>query len=628
MKILKSFTKLKTSFLSKIKLLIATFSLIVVSVSISYAVPFQIPIGTIGITPSTNQIAFTWTAPQPNGTPVTSYRVEYRLGATGAGVNPAQYQAFNTVNTTASTVTGLMSGITYDFRITPIDNTGDGIVSEITVSTVLDSPINLNGSPTSGGVNLNWSAPQTTSVITDYRIEYREAGTNTAFTIYNDGISSGTSVPVTGLTNGKQYEFKVSAYNGAIGRPSNVVILLAGTTPSNPNNLMANAGLIANTVSLNWTTPTSMGASNITDYTVEYRPIGGAWQVYNDGVSAQTSAGLVGLSPATQYEFRVSAVNSQGTGPLSIVANYTTQANQVAAYPTQVQGVASGANCINLSWIAPLTSGSSAISDYIIEYRTSSNPFMVYVDGVSSNNSALVCNLNPNTYYDFRVTAQNNAGTSTPSQIVSIWSQQQTTTTAVVTPAIVTGAPGIAGAVNFSAANNAVNASWVAGLAGDCPIVDYKVEYKKSGQAWQVYNDGTSTLSSMVISGLANGTPYDFRLAAINCKGAGTYTKDYSVTPSPTAKACLPIITRYLKRGTVNDKGNVERLQTFLRDDEGYSNLGVTGIFGASTHNAVVSFQNKYKSDVLSPWKLTKGSGWVYMTTTKKINDLYCQYHP
>ena len=40
----------------------------------------------------------------------------------------------------------------------------------------------------------------------------------------------------------------------------------------------------------------------------------------------------------------------------------------------------------------------------------------------------------------------------------------------------------------------------------------------------------------------------------------------------------------------------------------------------------MVEFQNKYGNDVLSPWGLESDTGYVYLTTRKKINEIYCRF--
>jgi len=89
-------------------------------------------------------------------------------------------------------------------------------------------------------------------------------------------------------------------------------------------------------------------------------------------------------------------------------------------------------------------------------------------------------------------------------------------------------------------------------------------------------------------------------------------------------KICEQYITRSIKLGAVNDPSEVKKLQTFLRDYEGFNNLAVTGFYDQTTYNAVKTFQTKYASDILTPVGLTVPSGYVYNLTIKKINEFMC----
>ena len=76
-----------------------------------------------------------------------------------------------------------------------------------------------------GGVEqaqLAWTAPTLTggSAITDYVIEFALVGSST-WSVFADGTSTTTSATVTGLTNGRTYQFRVRAVSsGGTGEAS------------------------------------------------------------------------------------------------------------------------------------------------------------------------------------------------------------------------------------------------------------------------------------------------------------------------------------------------------------------------------------------------------------------------
>lgn len=88
--------------------------------------------------------------------------------------------------------------------------------------------------------------------------------------------------------------------------------------------------------------------------------------------------------------------------------------------------------------------------------------------------------------------------------------------------------------------------------------------------------------------------------------------------------SCDQFLTAYIRSGQANDLGQVARLQYFLNEFEGAS-LTVNGVYDAATLAAVNAFQSKYASEVLTPWGISGPTGYVYFTTRKKINELYCK---
>jgi uncharacterized repeat protein (TIGR01451 family) len=105
-----------------------------------------------------------------------------------------------------------------------------------------------------------------------------------------------------------------------------------------------------------------------------------------------------------------------------------------------------------------------------------------------------------------------------------------------------------------------------------------------------------------------------------------------SVPSAPTVlgaqtekKICVPYLTHYLRQGKRNDAADLAKLRLFLRNEEGMTDVSLNGDFDAALYAAVTKFQEKYTPDVLvKHWGIQAGTGYVYITTRAKINELHC----
>ena len=70
------------------------------------------------------------------------------------------------------------------------------------------------------------------------------------------------------------------------------------------------------------------------------------------------------------------------------------------------------------------------------------------------------------------------------------------------------------------------------------------------------------------------------------------------------------------------------KLQRFLRDFEGFANVPLSGFYDLTTYRAVMVFQTRYSEQILAPWGIDYPTGYVYITTTLAINNLYCERDP
>ena len=111
-----------------------------------------------------------------------------------------------------------------------------------------------------------------------------------------------------------------------------VKVLRASRAPDAPTGLTAAKGLPATPdgttkIDLSWTAPTVVGTSDISSYRIEWSADGseGSWQdLLADTGSTDTTHSDTGLPSETTRHYRVSAINADGTGPVSDTADTTT----------------------------------------------------------------------------------------------------------------------------------------------------------------------------------------------------------------------------------------------------------------------------------------------------------------
>ena len=91
---------------------------------------------------------------------------------------------------------------------------------------------------------------------------------------------------------------------------------VAGADKPGPPRDLHVTGAVDNSVSLSWSAPKDNGGSDVTQYVVEKREaLRMSWQPAATVGAKTTTATISGLDQGVMYVFRVSAVNSVGSGP-------------------------------------------------------------------------------------------------------------------------------------------------------------------------------------------------------------------------------------------------------------------------------------------------------------------------
>ncbi len=489
------------------------------------------PTGVVGA-PGDSAVALSWSAPAWNGgAPVTGYRIEHRTD-----VGPWVVAVADTASTaTTRTVTGLAAGTPFEFRVAAINLAGTGEFSDPPTAVIPDAvpnaPTSVTGAPGHTEVLVSWSAsaPNGGSAVTGYTVTSTPGGktcTAAAPTI---------SCTVSGLTNGTGYTFTVKATNpiGVSVASTASAVVTPRTVPGAPTGVTGTRG--SESVALSWTAPVSNGGAPILGYRIEARPVGGAWSVaVADTTSAARSRTVTGLINGTPYEFQVAAINAAGTGTYSPASTSVTP-DAAPNPPTGVTGIPGNTEVV-VSWTAPAPNGGSAVTGYTV----TTTPGGKTCTATSPTTSCVVSGLNNGTTYTFTVKATNPIGTSAAS-----------TASPPVTPRTVPGAPtGVSG----TRGNESVALVWTTPLAnGGAPILGYRIEARPVGGAWSVaVADTASAAPSRTITGLTNGTPYEFQVAAINAAGTGDY--------SPASAAVTPDAVPNAPTSVTGTPGNTEVL--------------------------------------------------------------------
>lgn len=294
----------------------------------------------------------------------------------------------------------------------------------------------------------------------------------------------------------------------------------AASKPSRPLDLTASRGI--NRVTLTWSPPASNGGAKIREYNVYVSTASetGPWR--KSATVRSLTASVAGLVDGRVYWFKVAAVNSAGEGRGSVVKVDFSK-------PSSPRGVAAtpGDSQATITWEAPISDGGSPIVDYQVEYRDTGqadNPWIPAQDGDATASPVAIPGLINGTRYAFRVAAVTATSTGAFSRPV------------IATPSTRPAQPtGLAA----RGSDGQVRLTWTVPSSGGNRIIDYTVQLRQTGSAaeWQTFARPASAKPTALVTGLANGTSYDFRVAAVSSIGSSDFSLEVSETPGTTPAA-------------------------------------------------------------------------------------------
>lgn len=411
----------------------------------------------------------------------------------------------------------LIPGHTYQVRVACSSEGGRSEFSESCATTTqavspgqCQAP-KLQGKPKATSLHLRWSYPEYDggASITEFAAQLISPD-NTSREVYK---GRDLDCIVAGLSPGRPYLFQVRAINRVGGGPwSEPLEVVSGAGVPDPPKAPMVVCRSPHSAMVNWEPPVNNGAT-VTEYRVE-------WQHKLDLDFMQLYYGpnlgheVKGLTAATQYSFRVQAINSAGAGPFSPVATVVTPPSSPSSV-THIRNSAT-ATTITLTWKEPNCNGSD-----IIGYNLDIGEKQLIPIGAITEYT--VEELDPETSYKVRIQAVNGIGVGPFSSSVKVTTRPLP--------------PNPSKLECQSYAPNSLKLKW--GDGRNLDLLIYTLEMEKEDGNFQVVYQGTS--NSYKINKLQEMTNYDFRIYASNAAGSGPYSEVYTFTtlkaPPPALKA-------------------------------------------------------------------------------------------
>ena len=426
----------------------------------------------------------------------TSYKVYRATSQNGP------YRLLGSVTTTTYVNTGAKDGVTYYYKVTAINDSGESAFSN-TVSgqnkAVTPKPsapvVKIGNSATSGKPMLTWDAVDGATSYKVYRATsqngpYRLLGSVTTTTYVNTGAKDGVTYyyKVTAINDSGESAFSntVSGQNKAVTpKPAAPVVKIGNSATSGKPMLTWNA------------------VSGATSYKV-YRATSQNGTYSLLGTVTATSYINTGAKDGVTYYYQVKAVNSAGESPYSnIVSGQSKAVTPKPAAPVVKIGHSASSGKPMLTWNA--VDGAASYKVYRATAKNGAYSVINTTKALTYTNTGAALGT---TYY-YKVEALNAAGKSLGfSDVVE----------GKVAPVL---------AVGYSSVSGKPQLTWKA-VPGATEYQVYRSTQQNSGYA----KINTTTATSYVNTGAKANTTYYYRIVAVKGTAVSDFSNIVSARPS------------------------------------------------------------------------------------------------
>ncbi|XP_061656401.1 titin-like isoform X2 [Syngnathoides biaculeatus] len=498
---------------------------------------------------SANTMTLKWEEPyHDGGSKVTGYWIEKKERNNILWVRENKIPCFECFYK----VDDLVESLEYQFRVYAMNSAGLSKASEASKGAIAQNPVDPPGKPevtkvTRTTVSLKWLTPLNDggSPIVGYIIERKP------YTLTGEGRwlkCNYTNVvdnfyTVTALGEGEPYEFRVIAKNAnqVFSTPSESTGSVQCKIDFEPPKAQLDSKLLSEVVMVR------AGSDLVLDAAVGGRPDPKAsWSKGNRELELCDKYHLQYTSNRAMAIIKFCDRDDTGKYILTVRNVSGTKTAEVNVKVLDTPGVCEGSIEISriteesctLSWKPPLEDGGDEVSHYLVERRDTNRLNWVFMHAECKD---LICNITgllKNTEYLFRVRGVNKYGAGIP--LLSEAMVARNTFTVPTPP----GAPEI-----LVSGKDFATIEWLKPESdGGSPLIHYLVERREKKSArWVKVNRSGAHLDTMLkVSGLAEGSIYQFRVTAINKAGESEPSEVslYVVCRVPTCTPSPPSVPR------------------------------------------------------------------------------------
>ncbi|XP_038572803.1 protein tyrosine phosphatase receptor type Fa isoform X8 [Micropterus salmoides] len=324
------------------------------------------------------------------------------------------------------------------------------------------------------------------------------------------------------LTNIRQSTNYTCVAISSLGMIETTAQITVKALPKQPTSLIVTE-TTATSVTLTWD---SGNPEPVSYYVIQYRSKlsdNGFQEV--DGV-ATTRYSIGGLSPFSEYDFRVMAVNNVGRGPPSSNVDTRTSEQAPSSPPLHVQARMLSSSTMLVQWEPP-EEPNGQIQGYRVYYSSKHDAPLSAWQKHNTDDSQLttISGLTPDITYSLRVLGFTSVGDGPPSDVLQIKTQQ--------------GVPGqLSGFEAEAELDTRVMLSWLWPVQD--PIISFELLYWVANNPTDKHRVIFDPAGSYAVDGLKPDTVYMFSLAARSDMGLGVFTQPIEARTAQSTPSAPP----------------------------------------------------------------------------------------